>query len=299
MISSTLIAGLGSTTSLSQYDRRTYDLLFTKPWNRIFGYSLGLFVGFITYEFNKNQSNERDKRFGWKLILCLENMNITRRTVLIAFSFILIIIPSIFQWLIIVKETLTSEGQNKANTMYILYISLGKPIYFLGLIIVVIFCLLRKLKWITIIVGNYSWGLLTELSYSAYLMHFFIIVWYYSSLTQTLFINIPDLIFTSVAVVFTSFIVAIPFSFLIEIPSKNLMELILFTMKKYRDTKDEEENEDNAGNSSGKEKQGFTLANAGQAENTVSNASANLMFLSGILNDDFKKKKTKEKEKID
>lgn len=143
--------------------------------------------------------------------------------------------------------------------------------------------------------GNYCWGPLTELSYSAYLVHFFIIVWYYSSLTQTLFINIPDLVFTGVAVIVTSFVVAIPFSFLIEIPSKNLMELILFTMKKYRDTNAVDENEGKTGTSSGKEKAGFAVASSGGRENNVSNASANLMFMSDAITEERTTKKTKLK----
>eukprot|EP00344_Euplotes_crassus_P009074 CAMPEP_0197002616 /NCGR_PEP_ID=MMETSP1380-20130617/7078_1 /TAXON_ID=5936 /ORGANISM="Euplotes crassus, Strain CT5" /LENGTH=709 /DNA_ID=CAMNT_0042420825 /DNA_START=145 /DNA_END=2271 /DNA_ORIENTATION=- len=295
LLSVSVIAGVGAITTLSQYDSNTYEILFTKPWTRIFGYSLGLFVGFIFYEFNKESKSEKEKRFGWRLVSILENMNINKRTILIIFAFALIIIPSIFQWLIIARETLTNDMSGSAKTMYILYLTLGRPIYFTGLVIIILFCLLNKLKWITIIVGNYSWGPMTELSYSAYLMHFFIIVWYYSSLSQTLFINIPDLLFTGVAVIVTSFLVAIPFSFLIEIPSKNLMELILFTMKRYRRSSIEEEKEGKAGNSSSREKIGFNVSNSGIKENNVSNASANLMFLSGAIPDVGENKKKKLK----
>lgn len=249
------------------------------------------------YEYNNQKKTENQKRFGWRLIAFLDNINIFKRTILIIFAFALIALPSIFQWLILIKETLNNDGDG-AKAMYIVYITLGKPIYFTGLIIVVIYCLLNKLKWITLIIGNYVWGPLTELSYSAYLVHFFIIVWYYSSLTQTLFINIPDLIFTSVAVIFASFIVAIPFSFLIEIPSKNLMELILFTMKKYRDSEEEDEVDIKAANSMGKDKSGFGNTSNANAENKVSNASANLMFLSGTFPEDSKIQKG-DKLKVD
>mmetsp|Transcript_852 Transcript_852/g.1009 ORF Transcript_852/g.1009 Transcript_852/m.1009 type:complete len:211 (-) Transcript_852:23-655(-) len=203
----------------------------------------------------------------------------------------MIALPSIFQWLILMREPFNSENESSVQAMYMVYVTVGKPLYFFGLIIIVVFCLLNKLKWITTIIGNYIWGPLTELSYSAYLVHFFIIVWYYSSLTQTLFINIPDLLFTSVAVIFASFVVAIPFSFLIEIPSKNLMELILLTMKKYRDNEEEEEIDAKANNSSGREKVGFTTSSNANADNYVSNASANLMFLSGTFPEDLKDNK--------
>ena len=241
-----------------------------------------MFIGFIMYEFNKESSPEVNKRFGWKFISWLENMNIWRRTVLIIIAFALIILPSIFQWLIMVRDTFEGDGST-GKTMYILYISLGMPIYFTGLVIVSIFCLLNKLKWITIFVGNYIWGPMTELSYSAYLVHFFVIVWYYSSLVQTLFISIPDLLFTSVAVIFTSFAMAIPFSFLIEIPSKNIMELILFTMKRYQNAEENDETDKKGGTSSGKEKAGYaTSTSINNVDNNVSSASANLMFLTGV-----------------
>jgi peptidoglycan/LPS O-acetylase OafA/YrhL len=295
LCASGIIAGVGSTTTLSQYDNRTYSLLFTKPWSRIFGYSLGLFFGFIMYEFNKESSLEINKRFGWKLISWMENMKIYRRTVFITLAFGLIFIPSIFQWLHIAQNSFGPENSSTSKTMYILYITLGKPIYFTGLIIVTIFCLLNKLKWITTIVGNYIWGPLTELSYSAYLMHFFIIVWYFSSLEQTMFISIPDLIFTSVAVIFVSFAIAVPFSFLIEIPSKNLMELILFTMKRYQNKEEVDESDAKAGTSSGREK----VTSGTGMENNISSASANLMFLTGQVGNVDYRTNTKMKFKTD
>lgn len=166
--------------------------------------------------------------------------------------------------------------------MYILYITLGKPIYFAGLTVVVVFCLLNKLKWITIIVGNYVWGPLTELSYSAYLVHYFIIVWYYGSVIQTQYIiNL----FTSVAVIFSSFAFAIPLAFLIEIPSKNLMELILLAMKRYQTSEETDENDAKASSSNGKGLPGLgTSTSGGNQESNIISASANLMFLSGVIN---------------
>lgn len=134
-----VIAGLGTTTTLSQYDTRTYDILFTKPWTRIFGYSLGLFVGFIFYESSKESKSEQNKRFGWKLVSVLENMDIIKRTILIIFAFALVVIPSIFQWLLLAKETLTGEITGSAKAMYMVYLTLGRPIYFTGLIIIVLF----------------------------------------------------------------------------------------------------------------------------------------------------------------
>lgn len=123
---------------------------------------------------------------------------------------------------------------------------------------------------------------MTELSYSAYLVHYFVIVWYYSSLMQTLYISIPDLAFTAIAIIFTSFAISIPFAFLIELPSKNLMELILFTMKKYQNVDESEEDAKNT-TSDGK--------NTGIRDNNISAASANLMFLSGVISPTRKKVK--------
>ena len=295
LLISTIIAGVGSTTSLSQFNPQTYSVLFTKPWSRIFGYSLGLFFGFIVFEFNKESSPEQNKRFGWQVINWMENMCIFRRTIFIIAAFIMILLPSLFQWLILVKDTFETENGGTQKTMYILYITLGKPIYFAGIIIVVVFCLLNKLKWITTVVGNYVWGPLTELSYSAYLVHYFIIVWYYSSLHQTLFISIPDLLFTSIAVIFTSYAYSTPFAFLIEIPSKNLMELILFTMKRYQNAEENEENEAKATNSESKNKIGYGTSTSGtNQENAFSSNSANLMFMSGVIgNDNSKPQKLK------
>mmetsp|Transcript_852 Transcript_852/g.1008 ORF Transcript_852/g.1008 Transcript_852/m.1008 type:complete len:334 (-) Transcript_852:656-1657(-) len=87
IVTGLIIAGVGSTTSISQYDNRTYNLMFTKPWSKIFGYSLGLFFGYIMYEFNKGTNSDKNKRFGWKFISFLDNINIFRRTLLIILAF--------------------------------------------------------------------------------------------------------------------------------------------------------------------------------------------------------------------
>jgi hypothetical protein len=157
LIICTIIASVSSSTTMSQYDSKTFSIIFTKPWSRIFGYSLGLFFGLIMYEFGQKQKPEENRRFGWRIISWMENMNIYRRTLFIIFAFILIFCPSLFQWLILVKDTFSDKNSGTQKSMYILYMTLGKPIYFLGLIIVVIFCLLKKLKWITSVIGNYIW----------------------------------------------------------------------------------------------------------------------------------------------
>lgn len=136
----TIIASVGSTTSLSQYDSSTYTLLFTKPWSRIFGHSLGLFIGFIIYEFNKKSTSDNEKRFGWQIISWMENMNIFRRTIFIIGAFILVALPSVFQWLVLVKDPFLPFQTNSAEkVMYILYITLGKPLFFAGLTIIIVF----------------------------------------------------------------------------------------------------------------------------------------------------------------
>lgn len=164
----------------------------------------------------------------------------------------MIAIPSIFQWLFLVKDPFSPFGDNRSEqVMYILYITCGKPIFFCGLTIVIIFCLLNKLKWITTVVGNYIWGPMTEISYSAYLIHYFVIVWFYSGLMQTLYISIPDLAFTSASVIFLSFSLAVPFAFIIEIPSRNLIELILtgiYKRAEVNSTKDTDSSEKISGN---------------------------------------------------
>lgn len=278
------------------YDDASYAH-FTKPWSRIFGYSLGLFVGFILYEFNKELQKDQKRRLGWQLVSWMENMNIHRRTIFIIFAFILIIVPSLFQWLFLTGDSFSPFKYNQnEKTLYILYIVLCKPIYLIGLTIVIIFCLLNKLKWITAILGAYVWGPLSELSYSAYMIHYFVIIYYYGSLLQTLYISIPDLIFTSLAVSFISFAFAIPFAFLIEIPSRNLMELVLFTMKNIKTEDESLENDAKQTTSDGK--------NTGSKDNDmVYAASANLMFLSGVIpsskgSAEVKPKKPKSSEKL-
>jgi hypothetical protein len=246
------------------------------------------------YEFNKESGSEATKRFGWKIISWMENMNIWRRTVFITIAFMFIFVPSIFQWLHLQSHSF-EEDKSAGKTMYIVYITLGKLIYFAGFIIVTIYCLLNKLKWITAIVGNYVWGPLTELSYSAYLVHLFVIILYFSSLVQTMFISIPDLMFTSVAIIIVSFTIAIPFSFLIEIPSKNLMELILFTMKRYQSKEEVDDSDAKAGTSSGREK----VTSGTGTDNNISSASANLMFLAGQVGDADYRKNSRKKVKTE
>ena len=291
IVISAFVASFGGTTTLPQYDDVSYAE-FTKPWSRIFGYSLGLFVGFIMYEFSKELKQDQKRRFGWQIISWMENMNINRRTIFIIFAFIMIAFPSIFQWVFLSGDSLSPFNiTSKEKTFYIIYITVCKPIYFFGFIVIIIFWLLNKLKWITTVLGNYVWGPLSELSYSAYMIHYFVIIYYYGSLLQTLYISIPDMVFTSLAVGFLSIATAIPFAFLIEIPSRNLMELILFTMRRYRNEDESLENDAKNTTSDGK--------NTGSKENDISTASANLIFLSGMMASRKESNKKKKNDRID
>ena len=288
---SALAASFGSTVTLSQYDDNSYAL-FTKPWSRIFGYSLGLFVGFIMYEFNKELKQDQKRRFGWQVISWMENMNINRRTIFIIFAFIWMAVPSIFQWVFLSYDSLSPFNvTSKEKTFYIIYITVWKPVYFFGFTVIIVFCLLNKLKWITTVLGNYVWGPFSELSYSAYMIHFFVIIYYYGSLLQTLYISIPDMVFTSLAIWFLSIATAIPFAFLVEIPSKNLMELILATMQRYRNEDESLENDAKNTTSDGK--------NTGTKENDISTASANLIFLSGMMASRKESNRKKKNDKVD
>ena len=109
--------------------------------------------------------------------------------------------------------------------------------------------------------SSHLWHVLEELTFSAYLLSYIIISWYFFhvSFIYRFFISrendillSPSLLFiTSISSCIFSYLLALPFYLIVERPFKNFLDLVLFPRRKIfikqkdidNDTSEEEENE--------------------------------------------------------
>lgn len=160
-----------------------YNLLFTKPWGRIFSYTYGVMFGVISFEFLRKTS-ETNKRYGYRIMEMVKNVSSRGTVGLFVLAIILIEIPLMFQYynLQCLPEINAKAKYGCASMGFqYLYILFSKPLFLTGAALLLALCITNKIRWLKMIIGSYVWGPLQELSYSAYMVHFLIIMWFYNS----------------------------------------------------------------------------------------------------------------------
>lgn len=100
-------------------------------------------------------------------------------------ALVLIEIPILFQYFNLsyipnVIDKNVRLGRFPLGVQY-LYVIFSKFFFLTGCVIILLLCMTNKLQWLRTMLGSYIWGPIQELSYSAYLIHYLIIMWYYNS----------------------------------------------------------------------------------------------------------------------
>ena len=98
------------------------------------------------------------------------------------------------------------------------------------------------------LLNSHLWHVLEELTYSAYLLNFMIVMWFFGSREQNLVLSMSYLFQITISSCILSYLGAIPFYLLIERPFRNFLDLIFFPrssiFKKTKDIDDDESEED-------------------------------------------------------
>ena len=106
------------------------------------------------------------------------------------------------------------------------------------------------------LMSSHLWHVLEELTYSAFLIQFLVVVWFFASRNQNTLISISYIFHVTISSCLISYLIGIPFYLLVERPFKNFLDLILFPkssiFKKKKDLDSEDssstdEDEDAAG----------------------------------------------------
>ena len=122
--------------------------------------------------------------------------------------------------------------------------ALAQFIYFTGKILLTTPCLVNRSDILRPLLSSHLWHVLEELTTSAYLFHFMVVVWFFASRDQNTIITMPYVIEVSISACFMSYICAVPFYLLVERPFRNFLDLILFPratiFKRSKDVDDEE-----------------------------------------------------------
>ena len=94
---------------------------------------------------------------------------------------------------------------------------------------------------------SHFWHILEELSFSAYLLQYKIIVWFFASRQGDVILTTPFIFLLAVSVFVFSYFLSIPYYILFERPIKNILDLILFPkqsiFKRRKDVEEDSEEE--------------------------------------------------------
>ncbi|CDW85512.1 UNKNOWN [Stylonychia lemnae] len=128
------------------------------------------------------------------------------------------------------------------------YNVLCQPMFFTGIILVIIPSMINLSDILRPLVSSHLFQILEELTYSAYLLHFVIVSWYFASREQDIILTLSYLFQIGIASAMFSYLISIPFYVLCERPCRNFIDLILFPkntiFKKVKDVDDEETDEE-------------------------------------------------------
>ena len=120
----------------------------------------------------------------------------------------------------------------------------------MGKILVVTPVLVNRSDVFKPFLNNHLWLVLEELTCSAYLLHYMIVIWFFASRESNIILSMSFVLQTTISSCIISYLCAIPFYLSVERPFRNFLDLILFPraaiFKKSKDVEDEDTTEDEA-----------------------------------------------------
>ncbi|CDW80987.1 UNKNOWN [Stylonychia lemnae] len=234
------------------YLSQGYNYMFMKVYYRIPPFLFGILIGIIKFEYKYvGTLNDGSKPFHKSLI---DRFKKKRENKIIAYIcgislclFILLIMITNTQCAnqdLAPKDKYATINLCWGTTTSAIYNGLAQYIYFLGLSCILLPSMANCSNILRPLLDSHFWHVLEELTFSAYILHFLVITWYFASRQQDILLSVGLIFTTTLSSFIFSYIMSIPFYLLVERPFKNFLDLILFPkstiFKKQKDIEDEE-----------------------------------------------------------
>jgi len=200
------------------------DIVYIKPYGRCATYFLGTTLGILYFEY-KNQGNfeELKTRPGSIIFSLIKKSNAAKYL-----SYFVGI--SMVSFIVFIRNDYFVNN-NWTTLENALYNTFSRPFFITGLIFVMLPLLVGHGKPLQTFLGGSFWTPLARLTYSVYLLHVLIIVWFFFRLRQNFYANNAFLTFIFFAVLIMSHLLAVPFTLLLEVPSLSFEKIFLFPPK--------------------------------------------------------------------
>ena len=196
---------------------------YIKPWFRCPPYIIGIISGIVWYNYlQKSNSPLEESLLGNDTEKKRLKINKLLKYVLFLTSL------CIFGVLIIGgKGAYSNTPSLWSNTVMSLYISLSKVGWTIGLAIISLLLFLKELPFLSVILENYVMSILSKLTFCMYLVHPFIIYWYYFSKVYPDHFSDSWYISSYLSIVFATTIVSTIVYLFVEKPISNIEKLLI------------------------------------------------------------------------
>ena len=204
---------------------------YYKPWCRAPPYLYGVFMGMLYKEFkNREKECEADKNAKNYTFFSLLKRYMTNSPLIrysfYFFGFFLILFFSFFPRQI--EEDPNAWSQNTI----IFWLAFQRMFFVMGLSLIFMNSLILKKDIIAKILGWAPFGVITNISFCAYLVHYFIIERSFLGGRQTLFYGTESVLYMYFTDIFFTLLIAGVISVFVEIPFINLEKFIKGDRKK-------------------------------------------------------------------
>eukprot|EP00347_Sterkiella_histriomuscorum_P003458 403364220 len=233
-----------------------YDYMFMKAYYRMPPFIIGIALAIIKFEYKfVGTLNDGSKPFH-KPIIDHFKKNTTHKI----FSQIIGLILAIFSVLILItnnkcvdkREIPLNELKQLdycwSNLSSAFYNAFGQVIFFFGIILILLPSLVNSSVYLRPLMDSHLWHVLEELTFSAYILHYLVVVWFFASRQQDVILSMAYIFMVTISSCIFAYIGSVPFYLLVERPFRNFLDLILFPrssiFKKQKDVEDEETDED-------------------------------------------------------
>lgn len=228
--------------------------LYFRPWARFGAYQVGIVLGLFYYEFKKGDTPEGNKSLlGYRIYKSIQISSVIRWILYVTGLALIIFLVFI----------ITPENRNILTTdrffpsaFNALYNPLCRPLYVLGLGMILAGPLVGKGSFLQVFLGSRFWAPWAKIAFYTYLVHLFVFTFYFGQMRTSFYLNHKAILWSYCGVIFLAISLAVPMSVCFEAPWMQLERLVLFPPRKKRTEKTEELekpmkiNESNIGNNS-------------------------------------------------
>ncbi|CAI2360775.1 unnamed protein product [Moneuplotes crassus] len=222
-------------------DSNYVEYLYFKPWCRIGTYQVGIIFGMLYFEFITGDKEEGDKsRIGFKIF---KSYNISRLVRYVSYVLGLAVIIALVFMITPENRLFGRKDENGipmrhfSRVFSAFYTSLSRPLYVIGLALILSGPLVGKGSALQFILGGEFYATWCKFTFFGYIIHLFIFSFYFNQLKQSIYLSHLSVLWIYVTAMVITLLLAVPFSIAFESPFIQLERLVLFPVKKKNEPK--------------------------------------------------------------